>query len=152
MLGNCYLYALETLFDLYATVSTGSVTLGTGLGAVVFDRPATPHVAIAELGESPCLVHGPVLGDFGDLKDRKIGHAWIEGNGYVLDCGSVEKEFVLVTRQYYYDYWRINSAECTQYSIQEATQNVIITGRDSRWSDSGSFTSHPEGIPLDAQP
>jgi hypothetical protein len=137
MLGKCYLYALETLFDLHASLSTGTVTLGSHMGAVAFDQSATPHVAIAELGASPRLVHGPVLGDFGDLKDKKIGHAWIEGNGYVLDCGSREKEHVLVTRDYYYNYWRINPQECVHYTLHEVTQQVIATGRDFDWSPNG---------------
>jgi hypothetical protein len=134
MLGRCYLYALETLYDLYTNLSTGSVTLGGHSGSVIFDAPTAPYARIGELGCEPRLVHGPIIGDFGELMGKKFEHAWIEGNGFVLDCGSVEKEYTLVSGPYYYEYWRINSDECRRYTIHEATGHVIATGRDHGWN------------------
>jgi hypothetical protein len=133
MFGNCYHYALETFFDLHSGLSSGTVTVGNSWGAFEIDRELTAHLNLPQLGNTPQLVHGFVLGDSGALKDRKFGHAWLEGNGHVVDCGSAQKEHSLVLRDEYYEFWRINPAECNYYSIQQATEHLLRTGSISGW-------------------
>jgi hypothetical protein len=134
MRGKCYRYALESLFDLYAHLSTGMVTVTPSYCAFEFGNMSGPVGNLPLLGECPVLVHGFVVGDYGDLKDEKFGHAWLEGNGYVMDCGSVEKTHEFYDRDFYYEHWRINPQECQRYTIQQATRHVIATGADSGWS------------------
>ena len=133
MLGKCYQYALETFFDLHSSLSCGTVTVGGGANGAHFENGSAPQVSIPELPASPVLVHGPILGDAGDIQDKEFGHAWIEGNGYVVDCGSAEKSHLLVNRDVYYKYWRIKPEECQRYTIQEATEFILSTGWDSGW-------------------
>jgi hypothetical protein len=133
MFGNCYHYALETFFDLHGGLSSGTVTVGSGWGAFDVESESRPHLDLPELGHSPVLVHGFVLGESGALKDRKFGHAWLEGNGFVVDCGSAKKEHSLVPREEYYRFWRINPAECQSYTIQQATEHLMRTGSISGW-------------------
>jgi hypothetical protein len=135
MRGNCYLYALEALFDLYATLSTTTISLATSWCAVEVGKRQLTADNVPELGESPLLVHGFIKGDYGKLQGVKFGHAWIEGNGMVMDCGSAEKCHCLVTRDQYYDHWQIDPNECNRYTIQQATQRIIATGSDSEWND-----------------
>jgi hypothetical protein len=135
MLGKCYAYALETFFDLHTSLSCGTVTVGGAADGLHFENGSAPQVSIPELGAAPVLVHGPILGDSGDIKDKKFGHAWIEGNGHVVDCGSAEKSHLLVDRDVYYKYWRIKPEECQRYSIQEATEFILSTGADSGWRE-----------------
>lgn len=136
MLGKCYQYALETFFDLHANLSCGTLTVGGNTNG--FHLGAAPHIAIPELGPSPVLVHGLIWGDSGEIKDKKIGHAWLEGNGYVVDCGSAEKSHLLVERDVYYQYWRIDPNECHSYTFQEATEFILATGWDSGWKQGPS--------------
>jgi hypothetical protein len=133
MFGNCYHFALETFFDLHAGLSSGTVTVGNSWGAFATGGESPPQLNVPQLGERPLLVHGFVLGETGGLKDRKFGHAWLEGNGYVVDCGSAEKEHSLVPRDEYYRHWRINPAECNYYTIQQATEHLLRTGSISGW-------------------
>jgi hypothetical protein len=132
MLGKCYQYALETFFDLHTSLSCGTFTVGTA-GNGFLQNGIAPHIKIGELGANPTLVHGLIVGDSGDIKDQKFGHAWIEGNDYVLDCGSAEKSHLLVERDVYYKYWRIDPAECRRYTFHEATEFILATGWDSGW-------------------
>ena len=143
MLGKCYQYALETFFDLHATLSCGTLTVGSNSNGFDRGNGLLPHVAIPELGPMPALVHGFVLGDSGDIQDKKIGHAWLEGNGYVVDCGSAEKSHLLVERDVYYQYWRIDPDECHRYTIQEATEFILSTGWDSGWKQAPSGQYSP---------
>jgi hypothetical protein len=138
MLGKCYQYALETFFDLYTGLSSGSLTVGGNANGFHHGNGLEPHITIPQLGNSPVLVHGQILGDSGDIKDKKFGHAWIEGNGHVVDCGSAEKSHLLVDRDVYYKYWRINPDECQRYSFQEATEFILATGWDSGWRQGAS--------------
>ena len=133
MFGNCYHYALETFFDLHGGLSSGTVTVGGTSGAFEVGSESQPYFSLPQLGDSPALVHGFLLGQSGELKDRKFGHAWLEGNGFVVDCGSAEKEHSLVPREQYYQFWRINPAECHHYSIQQATEHLLRTGSISGW-------------------
>jgi hypothetical protein len=133
MFGNCYHYALETFFDLHSGLSSGTVTVGSTAGAFEVGVGSQPYFSLPQLGDSPALVHGFVLGESGDLKDRKFGHAWLEGNGFVVDCGSAQKEHSLVPREQYYQFWRINPAECRHYTIQQATEHLVQTGSISGW-------------------
>ena len=135
MLGRCYLYALETLLDLHTTLSTGTVTIGSGLRSFDLNPALTADINVPQLGADPVLVHGTVHGDFGDIKDKRFGHAWLEGNGFVMDCGSAEKEHTLVTREAYYDYWRIDPDECRRYTFQQAIGHVLSSGWDSHWHE-----------------
>jgi hypothetical protein len=135
MLGRCYLYALETLLDLHTSLSTGTLNIGSGVSFFELNTPFASHINVPQLGEDPVLVHGTVLGDFGDIKDKRFGHAWLEGNGFVMDCGSAEKEHTLVTREAYYDYWRINPVECRRYTFQQAIGHVLSSGWDSGWHE-----------------
>jgi hypothetical protein len=143
MLGKCYQYALETFFDLHASLSCGTFTVGNNTNGFALSNGLAPHVAIPELGATPVLVHGFVLGDSGDIKDKKIGHAWLEGNGYVVDCGSAEKSHLLVERDVYYKYWRIDPNECHHYTLQEATEFILSTGWDSGWKQGPSDKPSP---------
>jgi hypothetical protein len=135
MFGNCYHFALETFFDLHSSLSSGTVTVGNSWGAFEIGSASPPQFDLPQLGDRPALVHGFVLGEAGALKDRKFGHAWLEGNGYVVDCGSAHKEHSLVRRDEYYQFWRINPAECHYYSIQQATEHLLRTGSISGWHD-----------------
>ena len=143
MLGKCYQYALETFFDLHASLSSGTLTVGSHTNGIDLGNGSAPHVAIPELGPMPVLVHGFVLGDSGDIKDVRFGHAWLEGNGYVVDCGSAEKSHLLVERDVYYQYWRIDPSDCHRYSIQEATEFILSTGSDSGWRQGPSGERDP---------
>jgi hypothetical protein len=133
MFGNCYHYALETFFDLHSGLSSGTVTVGNTWGAFETGDGGPAQFTLPQLGDSPRLVHGFVLGDSGALKDRKFGHAWLEGNGFVVDCGSAQKEHSLVLREEFYQFWRINPAECHYYTIQQATEHLLRTGSISGW-------------------
>jgi len=79
------------------------------------------------------LVHGFIVGRSGDLENVKFGHAWLEGNGCVLDCGSEEKLYQVVPREVYYDFWRINPADCRYYTIEEARDQMLKTGTVTGW-------------------
>jgi hypothetical protein len=133
MFGDCYHYALETFFDLHSGLSSGTVTVGNTWGAFEVGSESPPYFHVPQLGDRPVLVHGFVLGDSGGLKDRKFGHAWLEGNGHVVDCGSAQKEHSLLLRDDYYQRWRINPAECHYYTIQQATEHLLRTGSISGW-------------------
>jgi hypothetical protein len=135
MIGKCYLYALETFFDLHASLSSGVVAVGQAFSVFDAGLAPLPQAQVAELGQFPLLVHGFVLGDSGELKDKRFGHAWLEGNEYVVDCGSREKEHLLERRDVYYKFWRINPEECRRYTLQQAVQHIVATGWDSGWSD-----------------
>ena len=139
MLGKCYQFALETFFDLHSSLSCGTLTVGSNADGLDLNNGLIPEVSIPELGQTPQLVHGFVLGDSGEIKDKKFGHAWVEGNGYVVDCGSKEKSHLLVERDVYYKYWRIDPQECHRYSIQEATEFILATGWDSGWKPDPSL-------------
>jgi hypothetical protein len=133
MFGDCYHYALETFFDLHSGLSSGTVTVGNTWGAFETLSTSAPQFNVPQLGKSPVLVHGFVVGNSGGLRDRKFGHAWLEGNGYVVDCGSAHKEHSLVPRDEYYQFWRVNPAECHYYTIQQATEHLLQTGSISGW-------------------
>jgi hypothetical protein len=155
MLGKCYQYALETFFDLYSSLSSGTLMVGGNTNGFL-NHGETPHVTIPQLGDNPVLVHGSILGDTGDIKDQKFGHAWIEGNGFVVDCGSVKKAPLLVERDVYYQYWRIDSNECHRYTIQEATEFILSTGWDSGWKQgpagqNGAISSREEPMPTEPE-
>jgi hypothetical protein len=139
MPGNCYRFALETFFDLYAEVSTGSVTVGVGQFAFESQRGSQSATMrnenLPELGTSPVLVHGFPFGQSGDVKDTKFGHAWIEGNGCVLDCGTLEKSLWLAHRDDYYKLGRIDATECQHYTLDQVIENVVATGRDGWWKE-----------------
>jgi hypothetical protein len=133
MFGRCYHYALETLFDFHAALSSGTLTVGSNSLAFDFGGLSTPLAEIPYLGKNPVLVHGFIVGQSGDLKDTKYGHAWLEGNGHVMDCGSAEKSHQVIPQQQYYEFWRIKPEECHRYTIQEATQHILATGSVSGW-------------------
>jgi hypothetical protein len=143
MLGKCYQYALETFFDLYASLSSGTLTVSGNSNGFHQGDGLAPHITIPELGPGPVLVHGFVLGDSGDIKDQRFGHAWLEGNGYVVDCGSAEKSHLLVERDVYYQYWRIDPSKCHRFTIQEATEFILTTGWDSGWKQGPSDECSP---------
>jgi hypothetical protein len=150
MLGKCYQYALETFFDLHANLSCGTLMVGGNTNGFCPSGSAAPHLAIPELGASPVLVHGLIWGDSGEIKDKQFGHAWIEGNGYVVDCGSAEKSHLLVERDVYYQYWRIDPAESHRYTFQEATEFILATGWDSGWKQGSAEQSRSLAQPADA--
>jgi hypothetical protein len=152
MLGKCYQYALETFFDLHASLSCGTLMVGSHSNGIDLSNGTAPHIAIPELGAAPFLVHGFVLGDAGDIKDQKLGHAWIEGNGYVVDCGSAEKSHLLVERDVYYQYWRIDPSDCHRFTIQEATEFLLSTGWDSGWKQGPSDDRRPLAPRADTLP
>ena len=139
MPGNCYRFALETFFDLFADISTGSVTVG--VGQFAFESQHGTRSAemrnenLPQLGPNPLLVHGFPFGQSGDVKDTKFGHAWIEGNGWVLDCGTLEKSLWLTPRDDYYELGRIDPTECQRHSLDQVVANVVATGRDGWWSE-----------------
>jgi hypothetical protein len=138
-MGNCYRFALETLLDLYGgqsseTVSVGAdffatETLGDSGGAWV------RNLRLLELGDCPVLVHGFPVGKAGVVQGKKFGHAWLEGNGYVVDCGTHEKKHSLVSRERYYRLGCIDPSECHRYTIEQAAQHVLDTGTDGLWSE-----------------
>jgi hypothetical protein len=139
MPGNCYRFALETFFDLYADLSTGSVTVG--IGHFAFEplhgaqSAAMRNENLPQLGANPVLVHGFPFGQSGNVKDTKFGHAWIEGNGCVLDCGTLEKSLWLTQRDAYYELGRIDPRECQRFTLDQVIANVVATGRDGWWSE-----------------
>jgi hypothetical protein len=155
MPGKCYQYALETFFDLHTSLSSGTLMVGGNTNGFLKDG-LTPQLTIPQLGDNPVLVHGSILGDSGDIKDQKFGHAWLEGNGYVVDCGSAEKSHLLVERDVYYQYWRIDPNECHRYTIHEATEFLLATGWDSGWKQgpagqNGTMSSHKEPLPTEPE-
>jgi hypothetical protein len=135
MFGRCYRYALETLLDLHTSLSTGVVTVGSGLNSFDLNTASAPDIKVPQLGNNPVLVHGMVVGDTGEIKDKRFEHAWLEGNGFVMDCGSAVKEHTLLTRDAYYEYWRIKPDECRRYTFQEAIGHVLCSGWDSGWHE-----------------
>jgi hypothetical protein len=140
MFGNCYRYALETLFDLQARRPNGTVIATSDSSAFDMGGVLSPLADLPHLGKKPVLVHGFIVGRSGELQDQKFGHAWLEGNEWVMDCGSAEKLHQVVRRQEYYDFWRINPSECRHYTLHEANERIFLTGSISGW--------HP--APLDA--
>jgi hypothetical protein len=132
MLGQCYHYALETLFDLHARLSSGTVTIGNN-GCVFESSAPSGSLHFPELGNEPLLVHGFIVGRSGELKGVKFGHAWLEGNGYVVDCGSMRKEHNAVRRERYYDFWQVKDEECQRYTVQQATERILATGSITGW-------------------
>jgi hypothetical protein len=135
MFGKCYHYALATFFDLYACLSSGTVMATPDGGFIDLGDQALqqPYIDVPQLGRAPVLVHGFVVGRSREIKDIKFGHAWIEGNGFVLDCGSAEKVHALVPLDRYYEFWSIKPEECHRYTLQQATHHIIITGTLSHW-------------------
>ena len=138
-MGNCYRYALEMLRDLYASPSSETVMVG--LNCFAYEATGTPggawvrNLSLPELGDNPLLVHGFPVGRAGVVQGRKFGHAWLEGNGYVVDCGTHEKKLSLVSRERYYRLGCIDPAECRRYTIEQAAQHVLDTGTDGLWSE-----------------
>ncbi|MEX2142443.1 MAG: hypothetical protein WD894_24525 [Pirellulales bacterium] len=139
MPGNCYRFALETFLDLYADLSSGSVIIGAN--QCVFephfrgDAATIRNENLPALGPNPVLVHGFPFGQAGNVKDQKIGHAWIEGNGYVVDCGTLEKTLWLTDRDAYYELGRIDPQECHHYTVDQVIGQIVATGRDGWWNE-----------------
>jgi hypothetical protein len=125
--------ALQTLFDLHLELSSGTIVVGSNGGALESMGGLAPPATFPELGNAPVLVHGYVRGSSGELKDIKFGHAWLEGNDFVLDCGSAELRHILVPVDHYYASWRINSEECHRYTIQQAIQHLVASGLINGW-------------------
>jgi hypothetical protein len=138
MPGNCYRFALETYLDLYADLSSGSVIVGADQFA--FGPLSRGHAQtrrnenLPDLGPDPVLVHGFPFGQAGNVKDKKFGHAWIEGNGCVMDCGTLEKSLWLTHRDAYYELGRIDPQECQRYTFDQVIGKVVATGKDGGWS------------------
>lgn len=138
-MGNCYRYALEAFLDLFASRSSESVSVGAGYFAT--ELPGDPrgewvrNLSLPELGDSPVLVHGFPVGQAGVVQGKKFGHAWLEGNGYIVDCGTHQRQLSLVPRERYYRLGFIDPAECHRYTIEQAAQHILDTGTDGLWSE-----------------
>ncbi len=133
MLGRCYEYAFETLTELHSLIPNGTVISASDSSAFDMGGQFSPLADLPHLGKKPVLVHGFIVGQSGELKDKKFGHAWLEGNSFVLDCGSEELLHQVVLRQKYYQFWQINPAECRQYTLEEARRRMFETGAVSGW-------------------
>ena len=133
MLGRCYEYALETLTELHALIPNGRIIAASDSSAFDMGGMFSPLADLPHLGQNPVLVHGFIVGQAGELKDQKFGHAWLEGNGFVLDCGSEEKMYQVVLKKRYYEAWNIDPAECRQYTLEQARERMFVTGAVSGW-------------------
>jgi hypothetical protein len=125
-------------FNLYVSQSSQTVTIGADYCASeAFCHPQVAwirNLSLPELGGNPVLVHGFPIGQGGVVDGKKICHAWLEGNGYVVDCGTHERALNLVSRERYYHLGRIDPHECHRYTIEQAAEHILDTGQDGLWS------------------
>ena len=137
-MGNCYRFALEMFLNLYASQASETVTIGADYfasEAIVHPQCAwVRNLHLPELGDNPVLVHGFPIGEGGVVHGKKICHAWLEGNGHVVDCGTHERVLSLVSRERYYRLGRIDPHECHRYTIEQAAEHILDTGKDGLWS------------------
>jgi hypothetical protein len=137
-MGHCYRFALEMFFNLYASQS--SETPAIGADHFASEAPGHPQDAwvrnlnLPELGDHPVLVHGFPIGQGGVVDGKKICHAWLEGNRHVVDCGTHERTLCLISREQYYRLGRIDHHECHRYTIEQAAEHILDTGKDGLWS------------------
>ena len=83
-------------------------------------------------GDTPKLVHGYCL-RFKTIGETPVpsGHAWIEGNGYVLDCGSYIPKLSHHPQEFYYrdkDVFVVHS-----YTREEAERRFEATRLPFPW-------------------
>jgi hypothetical protein len=82
------------------------------------------------------LVHGFVKCD----PKRYIGHAWIETDNVVIDCGGIKRSFDKSNKDYYYETRSVQYH--SRYSRDEVDKHVLETGHFGPWTDT------PDDLPM----
>lgn len=86
-------------------------------------------VELAEIGQSPTLVHGSIVPLNGPNKGQRIRHAWIEMSGNCIEVSNGQQE--PFGKDSYYS--NLNAECIVEYSASEALQNAKATGHYGRW-------------------
>ncbi len=88
-----------------------------------------------EDGEA-CLVHGYVKHN----AKQYGGHGWIETDKHVIDCGTIEREFNVVSKEFYYQSRGVKHP--TKYLKDEALKHLTKLGNYGPWG------AVPDDIPI----
>jgi len=92
--------------------------------------------------EGHTLVHGIVSGQ-GPLEGKRLDHAWVEAEQpvpggsltIVLVIDVSQGKNLLLPRDLYYRIGRVNPAECTRYTPEEAMINMLRSKHFGPWNE-----------------
>jgi len=68
------------------------------------------------------------------------GHAWLETDSFVVDCGAMQNNIRILGKEYYYNQYDVKAPK--RFSLKEACANL------EKLNNYGSWTKPPKGLPM----